>query len=57
MFRPYLDKIEWQSDTQVRFLVWSNLNDPKLASSGKYWVTMDTEAPEAALTMIKIPSE
>jgi hypothetical protein len=56
-FRLHLDKIEWLSDTQARFLVWSNLNDPKLVSSGRYLVTIDTKVPEAAPTMIKIPNE
>lgn len=54
MFRPALDRIEWLSDTRVRFLIWSNLNDPKLASSGRFWVTIDTLSPQAESTMERI---
>jgi hypothetical protein len=56
-FRAHLDKIEWLSGTRVRFLVWSNLNDPKLASSGRYWVMIDTQSPDAKPEMIKISNE
>jgi hypothetical protein len=57
LFRPFIEKVEWLSDTQVRFLIWSNLNNPSLATSGKYHVTIDVSSATAEPVVSKIPAE
>ena len=54
-FRVHVDKMEWISDTQLRFFVWSNRNDPDLASSGTYQVDINTELPDVKPTMTRVP--
>lgn len=55
LFRPKLDKIEWLTDTQARFLVWCNLGSHEPAEvAGRYFVTIDFQSPDAAPTMTKI---
>ena len=58
LFRPYLDKVEWLTDTQVRFLIGCNLggHEPK-AVAGRYYVTIDFQTPDQAPAMKKIADE
>ncbi len=55
MFQVHLEKIEWISDTQLRFHVWANGNEPDLASSGTYQVDINAELADAKPTMKRAP--
>lgn len=57
LFRPFLDKIEWLSDTKLRFLVRCNLNNPELTSSGRYWATIDVQTQDAVPQITKAAEE
>ncbi|WP_265595002.1 hypothetical protein [Haloferula sp. BvORR071] len=46
-FRVHVEKIEWHTGSELRFLVWANGHNPELASSGNYQVSFDIGKPGA----------
>ena len=58
LFRPTLNKIEWLTDTQARFLISCNLGSHEPAAvAGRYFVTIDFQSLGAVPTMTKISDQ